>query len=120
MLWQRTQLWRSTEPGFLQGKSGIPAVSLCRLAVQIRAVKSEIGYTPMTTRTLICALLIAVPVIADGPPTDSQLKSLYESGRWTDLIEALQGHKGPALYRGALAGVFNEDRVAERLLRSVI
>jgi len=71
-------------------------------------------------RTLICALLLAVPSMADGPPTDSQLKSLYESGRWTDLFEALQGHEGPALYRGAVAAVFNEDRVAERLLRSVI
>ena len=74
----------------------------------------------MNMRTLICALLMAVPAIADGPSTDSQLKSLYESGRWTDLSEALQGHKGPALYRGAVAAVFNEDRVAERFLRSVI
>lgn len=71
----------------------------------------------MTMRTLICALLVAAPAIANGPPTESQLKSLYEGGRWTDLREALQGHKGPALYRGAVAAVFNEDRVAERLLR---
>jgi hypothetical protein len=63
----------------------------------------------------------ATPAVADGPPpADSRLASLYESGRWTSLLEALQGHKAPALYRGAVAAVFNQDRVAERLLRSVI
>jgi predicted aspartyl protease len=69
-------------------------------------------------RLLICALLV-VPAIADGPPADPPLKSLYESGRWTDLREALPGH-GPALYRGAVAAVFNEDRLAERLLRPIM
>jgi len=68
----------------------------------------------------IYASLIVSPAIADGPPEDSRLKSLYEGRRWTELYKVLQAHKGPALYRGAIAAVFNEDRLAERLLRSVI
>jgi len=48
------------------------------------------------------------------------LKSLYNARRWTELYQALQTHGGPPLYRGIVAAVFNEDRLAERLLRSAI
>ena len=64
--------------------------------------------------TAICVLLIASHAVADD------LKSLYEARQWAELHESLQSHKGPALYRGAVAAVFNDDRRAERILRSVI
>jgi hypothetical protein len=64
----------------------------------------------------ICALTVASPAIAQPP----DLPSLYQARRWTELYDALQTHKGPALYRGVVAAVFNDDPHAERLLRSVI
>ena len=69
---------------------------------------------------VVYLLLIAWPAIGDGQPADVDLKSLYASRRWTELREALKTHRAPALYRGVVAAVFNDDRRAERLLQSVI
>ncbi len=63
-------------------------------------------------------LLIVAPAIA-AEPADSDLKSLYEARRWTELYEALPG-KGAELYRAVVVAVFNDDRRAEKLLQSVI
>src|SRR5580658_10265084 len=67
-----------------------------------------------------CLLLIVLPVIGDGQPADAGLKSLYEARQWTELREALKTHPGPAVYRGVVAAVFNDDRLAAHLLQSVI
>src|SRR5579871_493012 len=73
----------------------------------------------MQAQIAICALMIVLPAAA-YPAPDAELRSLYEGRRWTELQVALQKHKGGALYRGVVAAVFNDDRRAERLLRSVI
>lgn len=67
----------------------------------------------------IWAVIIVSPVIAEGPSV-SEFKSLYQAHRWTELYDALQAHKGPLLYRGVIAAVFNDSRNAKRLLQSVI
>src|SRR5579872_608780 len=68
----------------------------------------------------VCLLLIALPTFGDGQPGDAEFKSLYRARRWTELQEALKAHRGRALYRGAVAAVFNDDRRAEHLLQTVI
>ena len=68
--------------------------------------------------TAICVLLLVPIAIAEEPT--SELKSLYDARRWAELHQALQSRKGPALYGGVIAAVFNDDRRAERILRSVI
>jgi len=68
----------------------------------------------------VCLLLIALPAFGDGQPGDAEFKSLYRARRWTELQGALKAHRGRALYRGAVAAVFNDDRRAEHLLQTVI
>ncbi len=70
-------------------------------------------------RVLVCVLLLVTAAIAEDPAT-SELKALYDTRRWAELHQALQSRKGPELYRGVVAAVFNDDRQAERILRSVI
>ena len=67
----------------------------------------------------VWVVIIVSPVIAEGPSV-SEFKSLYQAHRWSELYDALQAHKGPLLYRGVIAAVFNDNRNAERLLQSVI
>jgi len=57
---------------------------------------------------------------AASPAPAADLRSLYETHQWLELRQALAGGDGPDLYRGAVAAVFHEDAVAERLLRRVI
>ena len=74
----------------------------------------------MRCGSAVYILLIVSPGIGDGQPADAELKSLYIARRWTELREVLKAHRGPALYRGVVAAVFNDDRRAEHLLQSVI
>jgi hypothetical protein len=74
----------------------------------------------MRCARLACILSIVLPVIADAQSAGAGLKSLYVARQWTELREALKEHRGPALYRGVVAAVFNDDRGAEHLLQSVI
>ncbi|MGD1071527.1 MAG: retropepsin-like aspartic protease [Bryobacteraceae bacterium] len=67
----------------------------------------------------VLALVIASAAIAVGD-ANSNLKTLYDARRWTELRDALHTQKGPALYRGVVAAVFGEDRRAEEILHSVI
>lgn len=67
-----------------------------------------------------CLLVIVSLAFGDGRPADAELNSLYRARRWTELREALKKYGGPAVYRGVVAAVFNDDRRAERLLQSVI
>lgn len=50
----------------------------------------------------------------------NDLKTLYETRRWTDLYAAVDGSKGNDLYRGAVAVAFHQTAQAETSLRSVI
>lgn len=68
----------------------------------------------------VCVLLLIVPAAIADESARSGIQSLYDARRWTELYRALQSHKGPALYRGAVAAVFGDGRRAEPLLRSVI
>lgn len=74
----------------------------------------------MRAMIVIPALLIAFWAFADEVPASSELRSLYDGRQWVELRKSLQTHTGSTLYRGVVAAVFNEDRRAERLLRSVI
>ncbi|MGH9668081.1 MAG: hypothetical protein ACRD9L_26990, partial [Bryobacteraceae bacterium] len=65
-------------------------------------------------------MLIVLPAIGEAQPADAGLKSLYRARRWAELHEALKAPGGPVLYRGVVAAVFNDDRLAEHLLHSVI
>jgi predicted aspartyl protease len=69
----------------------------------------------MRLAALLCVLLWISRAIAGA-----DLQSLYNARKWAELHNALQSQKGPALYRGALAAAWNEDRQAERILKSVI
>ena len=67
-------------------------------------------------RIAVCVVLLVSAAIAEGP----ELKPLYDARRWAELHQALQSRKGPTLYRGVVAAVFNDDRRAESILKSVI
>jgi predicted aspartyl protease len=75
----------------------------------------------MRLGTVVVAVLAIRAISAQTPQTD--LKSLYEAGKWTALYTSAQAAKGNGngLYSGAVAVVFNRDhRHAEAALRSVI
>jgi predicted aspartyl protease len=63
--------------------------------------------------------LMASAMLA-GDSSHSEIKSLYDARRWAELYRAIQGRPAPALYRGAVAATFGDDRRAEPILRSVI
>ena len=68
---------------------------------------------------ILTSLLLALSVAAATQASEhSDCKSLYDAHRWAELSGALD-RKSPALYRGAVAEVFNRPK-AESLLRSVI
>jgi len=74
----------------------------------------------MRCLSAVCLLLIAWPAIGNEQLADADLRSLYETRRWAELRESLKARSAPALYRGVVAAVFNDDRRAEHLLQSVI
>ena len=71
-------------------------------------------------RCILCGLFAASLLFAQRSPAPN-LKSLYDSGKWAELRDALQEAKGQDLYRGAVEVTFHQDlRQAESHLRSVI
>jgi predicted aspartyl protease len=64
-----------------------------------------------------CVLLTVQATFAQSP----ELKALYDAHDWIRLRDALRHAKdSPALYRGAVAAAFNQNRQAETILRSLI
>lgn len=71
-------------------------------------------------RCILCGLFAASFLFAQRSPAPN-LKTLYDSGKWAELRDALQEAKGQDLYRGAVAVTFHQDlQQAESHLRSVI
>ena len=69
-------------------------------------------------RAFILILIVSAAIADDS--AHSEFKSLYDARRWAELYRAVQGRQAPALYRGAVAAVFGDDRRAKPILRSVI
>lgn len=71
-------------------------------------------------RRILCTLISAALLFAQRSPS-SNLRSLYESGKWAELVDALPAKGGFELYRGAIAVSFHQDSTqAEAYLRSII
>jgi predicted aspartyl protease len=69
-------------------------------------------------KALVLVLMVSTLLADDS--AQPEIKSLYDARRWAELYRAVQGRQAPALYRGAVAAVFGDDRRAESILRSVI
>ena len=66
----------------------------------------------------ICFLL-AVP-LCFAAPGDTNLKSLYDSRQWFELRNAVVKGGASEFYQGAVACVFNDLRLCEKKLRTVV
>jgi predicted aspartyl protease len=64
-------------------------------------------------------VLFAIAAVS-GEPESSDLKSLYDAHKWSELRDAIQHEKAPALYRGAVGYAFNNFHHAETNFRSAI
>jgi hypothetical protein len=70
-------------------------------------------------RAMLVLFLLALPVCSANEPA-GDLHALYNSHQWFALRDAMHAEPGPALYRAALAGAFNDPSQAEKLLRAVV
>src|SRR5438045_9623576 len=68
---------------------------------------------------VVCIFTVSLPAFTEET-ANARLKSLYDAHQWAELRVALQGAKGPSLYHGAAAVVFDHAREAENLLSSTI
>ncbi|HUL71867.1 MAG TPA: aspartyl protease family protein [Vicinamibacterales bacterium] len=53
-------------------------------------------------------------------PDDANFRELYDTNRWFELRNAIDGKTAPALYRGAVASAFNRIEEAEKYLRQAV
>src|SRR5260370_27934522 len=74
----------------------------------------------MRAGILICSFVTFVATICQAQVI-SDLKTLYDAHKWSELNDRLQKTKGMPLYRGAIGVTFNQDpQRSERFLLSVI
>lgn len=71
-------------------------------------------------RVRLAVTVLLTLVTTSESHAQNDLKSLYETRRWTGLYTAVNGSKGNDLYRGAVAVAFHQTAQAEKSLRSVI